>query len=252
MKLVKVLQTQGLGSRKGCAWLIRRGHVAVDGKACTDPDAEFDVDSDPAGLRFSVEGVEYVFRARAYLMLNKPAGVECSRSPTHHASVFGLIPDELVARGVQPVGRLDQDTTGLLLLSDDGKFIHRLISPKHKVPKVYEADCATSVTDEQLAALTTGVTLRGEPDPFAAVSARRLGEQRLELVLTEGKYHQVKRMVVSAGNHVERLHRARIGGLELGDLAPGEWRWLEADDLAALDQEGDLASPGEEGDDGGA
>ena len=234
MKLVKILQTQGIASRKGGIALIRAGEVAVAGEVRTDPEAEFD----PQRMGYSVAGVEHRYRERVYLALNKPVDYECSRAPRHHPSVFALLPPELIARGVQPVGRLDQDTTGLLLLSDDGQFIHRLISPRHKVPKVYLADCAEEADDAQLAALVAGVTLNDEPGPVAAVAACRLGEKRLELVLTEGKYHQVRRMVAAVGNHVVALHRAAIGGLELGGLAPGQWRWLDAADLALLEQEG--------------
>lgn len=231
MKLVKVLQTQGIASRKGGSILIRAGEVAVAGVTCTDAEAEFE----PTGLEFTVAGRAHDYREKAYLVLNKPADYECSRTPRHHPSVFALLPPELIERGVQPVGRLDQDTTGLLLMSDDGQFIHRMISPRHKVPKVYHAECAEALSDAQLDALVGGVVLSDEPMPVAAVSAQRLAEKMLELVLTEGKYHQVKRMLAAVGNHVVRLHRASIGTLELGDLEPGQWRWLDADDLVCLD-----------------
>jgi 16S rRNA pseudouridine516 synthase len=135
------------------------------------------------------------------------------------------------------VGRLDQDSTGLLLFSDDGQFIHRMTSPKKGVAKVYRAVCADPVSDAMLDALRSGVQLNDEPAPIAALACERLDERSLRLTLAEGKYHQVKRMVGATGNRVERLHREAIGLLTLpADLPPGSWRWLETDDLKKLEQ----------------
>ncbi len=125
MTLERLLHSQGFGSRKACRALVRQGRVTVDGQVCVDPFAEFE----PTGLPFSVDGELWVYREKVYLALNKPAGYECSRSPLHHPSVLSLLPEPLTRRGVQPVGRLDQDSTGLLLLTDDGQFIHALTSP---------------------------------------------------------------------------------------------------------------------------
>jgi 16S rRNA pseudouridine516 synthase len=136
---------------------------------------------------------------------------------------------------VQCVGRLDQDTTGLLLLTDDGQFVHTLTSPRHQVPKVYEITTAEPVTEAQVAQLCAGVLLADEDENVAAAWAERVDSHHLRMALTQGKYHQVKRMVAAAGNHVAALHRSAIGGLALGDdLAPGDWRWLEPADLEAL------------------
>ncbi|MNX84995.1 Ribosomal small subunit pseudouridine synthase A [compost metagenome] len=136
---------------------------------------------------------------------------------------------------MQAVGRLDHDTTGLLLLTDDGQFIHAQTSPKRKVPKFYEVTTAEPVTEAQAEALRTGVKLDDEPAPIAAEGCEITGERSLRLTLIQGKYHQVKRMVAAAGNHVSGLHRSAIGRLQLDPaLAPGEWRWLTAEDLAAL------------------
>jgi 16S rRNA pseudouridine516 synthase len=218
-----VLFSQGFGTRRECEALVRAGRVCVGDQAMDDPDAQFTVE----GLRFSVDGEPWPYQARALLVMNKPAGVECSRQPRHHPGVMTLLPAPLRRRGVQPVGRLDADTTGLLLLTDDGPLIHRLTSPRRHVPKVYEAECAQSLTDEQLSRLRDGVLLNDEPAPLRAAAARRLTETRLALTLTEGKYHQVKRMVAAAGNHVVALHRSHFGALALpADLAPGQWRWL--------------------------
>jgi 16S rRNA pseudouridine516 synthase len=135
------------------------------------------------------------------------------------------------------VGRLDQDTTGLLLFSDDGQFIHRMISPKKGVAKVYRAVCAEPVTEAMLEALRSGVQLNDEPAPIAALACDKLEEFTLRLTLAEGKYHQVKRMIAATGNRVETLHREAIGSYALPeDLQPGSWRWLEAEDLTQLEQ----------------
>ena len=218
-----VLFSQGFGTRRECAALVRAGRVRVGDQTVDDPDARFAVE----GLRFSVDGESWPHQAQALLVMNKPAGVECSRQPRHHPGVMTLLPAPLRRRGVQPVGRLDADTTGLLLLTDDGPLIHRLTSPRRHVPKVYEAECAQPLTDDQLSRLRDGVQLHDEPAPLRAAAARRLTETRLALTLTEGKYHQVKRMVAAAGNHVVALHRSHFGALALpADLAPGQWRWL--------------------------
>lgn len=231
MQLERILHSQGFGNRKACRALIRDGHVKVAGAVCKDPFAEFT----PTGLEFEVEGETWQYQEKAYLMLNKPAGYECSRSPRHHAGVLDLLPEPLRNRGVQPVGRLDEDTTGLLLFSDDGQFIHRLISPKHKVPKVYEVTAKHPVDDAQIAALLAGVQLHDEPAPIAAAACERVSERVIHLTLTEGKYHQVKRMVAAAGNRVEGLKRIAIGELKLPDYLPERgWRWLDEADLAKV------------------
>lgn len=231
MRLDKALQSQGFGSRKDCRAAIEAGSVRVNGRAVVDADVELSTD----GLVLTVGGVEWRFRERVSLALHKPAGTECSHQPTHHSSVFSLLPPHLVNRGVQAVGRLDVDTTGLLLLSDDGAFIQRLTSPKHHVPKEYVVTCAAPITDEQLATLRSGVTLKDAPEPVRAIEAARLGPETISLVIGEGKYHQVKRMIVAAGNQVSALHRRRVGGFVLPeDLARGEWRILEEAELQVL------------------
>jgi 16S rRNA pseudouridine516 synthase len=230
-QLERILQSQGFGSRKECRALIRDGRVAVAGAPCDDPFAEFA----PNGLEFEVDGETWQYQEHAYLMLNKPAGYECSRSPKHHTGVLGLLPEPLLRRGVQPVGRLDEDTTGLLLFSDDGQFVHRLISPKHKVAKVYEVTAKHPVDDGQIAALLAGVQLHDEPAPIAAAACERISDNVIRLTLTEGKYHQVKRMLGAAGNRVEALKRIAIGGLALPDYLPERgWRWLTEDELGKV------------------
>jgi 16S rRNA pseudouridine516 synthase len=175
-------------------------------------------------------------------MLHKPAGIECSRKPSAYPSIYTLLPAPLRQRphkgavsGVQAVGRLDQDTTGLILLTDDGQFIHRMNSPRHHVPKVYEVTTKHAVDAQQIQRLLHGVVLDDDPKPVRAAACELAGERLLRLTLTEGKYHQVKRMIAAAGNRVEALHRSRIGRLELAsDVQAGGWRWLSDEDLQAL------------------
>ena len=222
--LAQVLFSQGFGTRRECESLVAAGFVSLAGEVCDDPWHEVD----PEGLEFGVQGQRWPYRVKALVMLHKPAGYECSQKPKHHPSVLSLLPAPLRTRGVQPVGRLDEDTTGLLLLTDDGALIHRLTSPRHHVPKVYEVRCKHAVDAAQLTALRAGVVLDDDPAPVRAAACEAEGTHGLRLTLTEGKYHQVKRMVAAAGNRVEALHRSAFGALVLpADLAPGQWRWVE-------------------------
>ena len=240
LELQNILFSQGFGTRRVCAGLIQQGLVTVSETSVTDPSAEFDA----VGLHFTVQGVQWRYFEKAYLMLHKPASYECSQKPSTYPSIYTLLPAPIrqrgggAAAGVQAVGRLDQDTTGLLLLSDDGKFIHRMSSPKHHVAKVYEVLAKHAVNDAQISKLLDGVVLDDDPRPVRAAACQQTGERQLSLTLTEGKYHQVKRMISAVGNRVEDiggLHRSRIGQLALPvDLKPGGWRWLTAQDLLAI------------------
>ena len=235
MKLERILQNQGFGSRRQCRQLIELGEVRIGGEVVDNPGAEIAT----AGLVFEVEGETWTFREKTYRALYKPAGYECSHEPKHHRTVYSLLPHQLVERNVQSVGRLDLDTTGLLLFSDDGAFIHNLSSPKKHIPKVYRAELAEDGTQEQIQRLLAGVDLIDEPRPVPALSARLLAPRTLEMSIDLGKYHVVKRMIAAAGNHVEKLHRSGFGGLALGEgvlsgLAEGEWVYLEEADLQQL------------------
>lgn len=231
MQLERLLQKHGFGTRKACRSLIRQERVAVNGTLCDDPFAEVDT----AGLTFTVDGVDWPYAEFASIVLHKPAGYECSRKPQHHLGVLELIPPQLRERGVQPIGRLDEDTTGLLLLTDDGQLNHVLSSGKRKLPKVYLATTKHELDQAQIDQLLAGVLLNDEPEPIAAAGAEIVAPHLLRLTLTEGKYHQVKRMVAAVSNRVEALHRVQIGGFKLpDDLKPGEWRWLAAVDRENL------------------
>jgi len=249
MQLQEILYSQGFGTRRVCAGLIQQGWVAVYSPAyspenplqpeiCTDATREYK----PLGLRFQVEGVDWQYHEKAYVMLHKPAGTECSQKPSAYPSIYTLLPAPLRQRpckaavqGIQAVGRLDQDTTGLLLLSDDGQFIHRMSSPKKQVPKIYRVQLKHAITAIQIQRLLDGVVLDDDPQPVKAAACAQIDAHCADLTLTQGKYHQVKRMWAAVGNRVEGLHRWRMGDVVLPhDLLPGQWRWLTPQDLRGL------------------
>ncbi len=245
MQLQDILYSQGFGTRRVCAGLIQQGFVQIYDRnmppalvECAQAAMEVVAE----GLRFRVQGTDWPYQEKAYLMLNKPTATECSQKPSTYPSIYTLLPSPLRLRpqkgavqGVQAVGRLDQDTTGLLLLTDDGKFIHRMSSPRHHVPKVYEVTTKHPLDDRQVNQLLEGVVLDDDPKPVRAAACEAVDSHHLRLTLTEGKYHQVKRMVAAVSNRVEALHRSQIGGLRLpDDLAPGQWRWLNEADLARI------------------
>jgi 16S rRNA pseudouridine516 synthase len=228
----RLLQSQGFGTRKYCRDLVDDGEVSVNGEVVQNYKTLVEAD----GLVFSIFDEEWEYREHVYIVLNKPANFECSRKPSHHPGVLTLLPEQLSWRDVQPVGRLDHDTTGMLLMSDDGPFIHAQSSPKRHIPKIYVATTAEPVTSELVAQLLAGVQLHDEPAPLAAQTCRQLGETELEIVLEQGKYHQVKRMLAAAGNHCVALRRTAIGQLTLDSLGleEGEWCYLSAEHLALL------------------
>jgi len=232
LSLDRILQSQGFGTRKYCRALVDDGEVAIGGHIQTSYKTAIETDA----LVLHVFDEEWRYREQVYLVLNKPTHVECSRKPSHHPSVLTLLPEQFTWRDVQPVGRLDHDTTGMLLMSDDGPFIHAQSSPKRHIPKIYLATTQEPVTPALIAQLLAGVQLHDEPAPLAALSCVQRGEHRLEIVLEQGKYHQVKRMLAAAGNHCSALHRAAIGGLTLDALgiAEGEWCYLNQGQLDLL------------------
>lgn len=221
MRLDKFL-AQSLGLSRAQAKLqLRRKLVTVNGQSVTD-----------SGLivrpsdQVALEQRLIPWPGPRYLMLHKPKGYECSHKPSAHASVFSLVDVPRVAE-LQVVGRLDQDTTGLLLLTDDGAWLHSLTSPKKIQGKTYLVHCAEPVSEAQLQALRAGVVLRDDPAPTMPASAVLLADNRLRLCIHEGRYHQVKRMLAAVGNAVVDLHREGIAHLQLDDgLPPGAWRWL--------------------------
>jgi 16S rRNA pseudouridine516 synthase len=232
LSLDRILQSQGFGTRKYCRALVEDGDVLIGGAPYTNYKTPIETE----GLVLNVFDEEWPYREHVYIALNKPVNVECSRKPSHHPGVLTLLPEQFTWRDVQPVGRLDHDTTGMLLMSDDGPFIHAQSSPKRHVPKIYQATTQDAVTPALIEQLLAGVKLHDEPAPLAAVSCVQRGEHQLEIVLEQGKYHQVKRMLAAAGNHCSALHRSAIGGLTLESLgiAEGQWCYLDKDQLALL------------------
>lgn len=227
MLLEKILQSQGFGSRKHCQQLIKNGAVSIQGEVKDNLKEKINLQH----LEFEVYQKKYTYQEKVYIVLNKPQGYECSHQATHHFSVFDLFDEVLLNRGIQCVGRLDQDTTGLLLLTDDGKFLQSLTHPKKHVPKIYRMQTADEITQKQVQQLTEGVELRNELGEFYATDVTQISAYQLQMTIHQGVYHQVKRMIAAVGNKVEQLHRIQIGRLQLNDLAEGQWRYLTEQEL---------------------
>lgn len=228
MRLEQILFTQGFGTRHECRGLIVNGHVTINQTVVEDPQSDFDVN----GLVFSVDGVNWPYVEKAIIAMNKPTGYECSRKPLHHPSVLSLLPAPLRNRGVQPIGRLDEDTTGLLILTDDGALIHRLTHPKKHVSKIYQVTAKHAMTQEMFGRLLEGVMLDGEREKVAADDLVQIDDYVFEMQITQGKYHQVKRMVAAVGNRVSALHRVALGNYHLpDDLTVSKWRFIRREEL---------------------
>lgn len=225
MNAQQILFSQGFGTRHECTGLILQGRFKVNGTLCEDPDENI-----PTGnLVFSVDGVEWPYFEKAIILLNKPEHYECSLKPLHHPSVLSLLPPPLRTRKVQPVGRLDEDTTGLLILTDDGQLNHRLTHPKRHVPKVYEVTLKHPISQKQMTSLLKGVRLADSPEIVQAQACTKISDHLIHLTVDQGKYHQIKRMLSAVSNRVEALKRLRFGALELPEgLKPGEWTWVKS------------------------
>jgi 16S rRNA pseudouridine516 synthase len=230
MKLVKTIANLGYGSRKDVARMFREGRI-------TDAAGEvLYADDAPAHADVHVDGEPLDPPQGLALMLHKPVGYTCStRDPGR--IVYDLLPPRFRLRSplLSTVGRLDRDTSGLLLLTDDGALLHRITAPKAKLAKRYEATLDADLRGDEAALFASGtLQLESDDTPLAPARLEVADARHATLVLTEGRYHQVRRMFVAVGNHVSALHRSQVGGLALGDLAPGQWRPLSAEDLAAL------------------
>jgi 23S rRNA pseudouridine2605 synthase len=224
MRLNAYLARAGVASRRKADELIRAGRVTVNGSL-----GELNTFVGAAD-RVEVDGRPVAKQRLAHLLLNKPPGVvTTARDPQGRPTVVQLVPAD---PRVVPVGRLDADTTGALLLTNDGQLAHRLAHPRYGVEKVYEVEVEGDPSDAALRLLGEGVEL--EDGQTAPARVRRLGRGRLELAIHEGRKHQVKRMLEAIGHPVRRLHRSRYAGLTPGGLAPGEWRELRADEVAKL------------------
>ena len=230
MKLVKHIANLGYGSRKQVQWLFREGRV-------TDADGEVLYADDAVPLEaVRIDGEPLDPPPGLLLMLHKPLGVTCSTKDAGRL-VYDLLPPRYRLRDplLSTVGRLDRDTSGLLLLTDDGQLLHRIIAPKSRLPKVYLATLAQDLRGDEAALFAAGtLVLDGEKTALLPAELDVLDARRARLTLHEGRYHQVRRMFAAVGNHVEALHRERVGGLTLGDLPDGQWRALDEGDRARL------------------
>jgi 16S rRNA pseudouridine516 synthase len=230
-RIDQLLASLGYGSRRDVRDLVEAGRVTVGGAPATDPGARVD----PADVRIDGEPPDHP--GGLLVMLNKPAGRVCSHDPAEGPSVYGLLPERWLRRNppVTSVGRLDKDATGLLLLTDVGSIVHRLTSPKQKVPKAYRVRLNRDMPAGIEEVFASGaLLLPGEEAPCAPALLERIGARQAVVTLTEGRYHQVKRMFGSQGCTVEELHRVSFGGLQLGDLAIGSWIELQANDLTKI------------------
>lgn len=230
MKLLRLIANLGYGSRKEVLQMFREGRITDVAGAALHADDRVE----HASVRLDGEPLDPP--AGLLLMLHKPAGYTCSRSDPGRI-IYDLLPPRYFARSptLASVGRLDRDTSGLLLMTDDGQLLHRIVHPKARISKVYEATLARDLHGEEVAIFAAGrLMLDGERSPLAPAAMQILGPRRARVTLTEGRYHQVRRMFAAVGNHVEALHRSQIGGLTLGDLPEGKWRVLGEAARAAL------------------
>lgn len=236
LRLDRLLANMGYGSRREVQQLVRAGLVTLDGVEVDDAEMRLAVTPELSG-RMQVRGAPLDPPPGMALMLHKPLGVTCSHKEAG-ALVYDLLPGRWRARqpAISTVGRLDKETSGLLLMTDDGALLHRIISPKKHVSKRYLASLARPLEGHEAARFASGeLMLEGEDKPLLPAKLEPLSERQAWLTITEGRYHQVRRMFAAVGNHVEALHRDRIGGLELpADLEAGGFRLMDAADIAAV------------------
>lgn len=235
MKLVKLIANLGYASRREVAQMFREGRIT---------DARGDVlyaDDKVAHGDVHVDGEPLDPAPGLVLMLHKPVGYTCSTKDPGRV-IYDLLPPRYRRRDplLSPVGRLDRDTSGLLLMTDDGQLLHRITAPKSALPKVYEATLANDLRGDEAAVFASGtLMLDSETTPLAPAVIEPLAPRHARITLVEGRYHQIRRMFAAVGNHVETLRRISLGGLTLGDLAPGQWRAMDERDLAQLWQRGE-------------
>lgn len=231
-RLDKFLTSQNVCSRKEAAKLVRAGLVHINGEPAVSPSQKLE----PGKDRVTVEGKETEYRKYVYIMMNKPAGVLSATEDRHTPTVLDLLPPALCRRGLFPAGRLDKDTTGLLLITDDGALAHRMLAPKSHVYKLYRALLERPVTPEDVVAFAQGICQGGTAFAPARLYTRPGEEENAAFVeIREGKFHQIKRMFQAVGNQVVALERLKIGGLCLDPtLMPGACRLLEESEVAAI------------------
>ncbi len=232
MRIDKAIASQGEYSRSEVKKLIKKGQVSVDGAVVKD--AGLNVDPDTQDIR--VKGQSLSYQEYVYLMLHKPEGVVSATEDRDHETVVDLVPPELYREGLFPAGRLDGDTTGFVLLTDDGGFAHRILSPKNHIQKTYVATLKAPPKEESLQELKDGILLKDGTRCLPA-EVKVLDEKVVEIKICEGKYHQIKRMFAAAGNRVLSLHRTAMGNLPLDEsLQPGECRPITPEELKRIEE----------------
>lgn len=230
MRLDKLLSECGVASRKEIRQLIRSGRVSVDGAAAASPEMKLD----PYKALVCLDGTKIEYAKYHYYMMNKPAGVLSATDDGRQKTVLDLVTPEMRKIGLFPVGRLDKDTTGLLILTNDGEFAHRVISPRSGIVKVYHARTEAPVDEADITAFKEGLTL-GDGTKCLPAGLKLLPDGSCLVEVMEGKYHQVKRMLSSRGKPVTELKRLSIGGLKLDKaLLPGDFRALEENELCSV------------------
>ena len=227
MRLDKLISSSTAFTRSQAKIVINKGKVAVDGEVIKNPAQHISEDAQVEYMGVSIKKPQL-----RYIMFNKPAGVVCANKDEQHATIF----DSLFLSRIETLhvaGRLDIDTTGLVILTDDGQWLHRITSPKHKHQKIYLVDLGTPMTEKQIRILENGVQLKDEKNRCQPAVLEKINDKQIRLIITEGKYHQVKRMMAAVGNHVVKLHREKIAQIELDShLKEGEWRELSQDEIS--------------------
>ena len=234
----KLLSSMGYGSRKEMARMAKAGGITLDAADLLDVSKRIPITPD-LPLRMEIDGLALDPLAGMVILMNKPLGVTCSHKDDG-ALVYDILPERWKRRDpvISTIGRLDKQTSGLLLLTDDGDLLHRIISPKHHVTKTYRVKLARPLNGTEGALFASGhLILKGEDKPLAPAELEVVSEIEALLRITEGRYHQVRRMFAAAGNHVEDLHRERMGGLSLpDDMAPGQWTQLNEEQIILIFQ----------------
>ncbi len=232
-RLDKILASQGTLSRRDVKEIVKKGRVTINGKVVKDSAVKVDLTTDIV----AIDGEVVTLKKHIYIMMNKPQGVISASDSAEDETVVDLVPDELFRKGLFPAGRLDKDTTGFVLITDDGDFAHKILSPKNHIFKTYLARLEHLLTEDDIKLLENGITLQdGTTLKEAKVEVLEQGENPLvKIMICEGKYHQVKRMFAAAGNKVISLHRSKMGNLELDSaLKPGECREITAEELLKI------------------
>ncbi len=230
-RIDKIIASQGQYSRKEVKALIAKGRVAADGRVVTSSSEK----ADPLTMKLTIDGKPLEFKRNLYLILNKPKGFVSATEDREHPTVLELVPQEYRGRELFPAGRLDRDTTGLMIITDDGMLAHNILAPKKHVPKLYHVELDIPVTEEMRVGFSEGVMLND--GICKAADLVKTGEKTAEVTLREGRYHQIKRMFGCFGAEVVELKRLGMGKLTLpGDLAEGECRELSAEELVLLQE----------------